>query len=120
MAMAMERGEGDFRERAKRAKKVIKEIVHHKTANGGHIFTHHFEPNMESPMMSHEPEHHAFGKEDGEKIMAHFQKAAQVKMPKAVEADASGDGDKEDDNAMDGGEKGEEDEENQYKGENLD
>lgn len=59
--------------KGKESKREIRKIEHERSANGGHVFTHHME-NAEGSY--HEPEMHAFGKEEGREALAHFAEHA--------------------------------------------
>ena len=52
--------------------------------NGGHVFTHRMESEDGH---FHEPETHAFGKEQGKEALAHFAKHAGIKMGKGPDGD---------------------------------
>lgn len=71
MGSMMERGKSEFRGKARRK---VKEISIHKAKNRGRIVTHHFEPDPDHPMLTPEPEHHAFGSSEMERkrLAAHL------------------------------------------------
>lgn len=59
-----------------RGRKKLHHIEIHPAKNGGHMVQHHYHHDM----TYHEPEHHVFGPEQGEEMMAHVMKHAKVKM----------------------------------------
>lgn len=69
----------------KKGPKVLREISHERSANGGHVFTHGFKNDGPGPY--HESETHTFGADEGEKAVAHFAQHAGIK------SEPEGDGD---------------------------
>lgn len=66
MGSMMRRGDSQFREQSQ-ARRKFKEISIHKAKNRGRIVTHHFETDPDHPMLTPEPEHHAFGSSEEER-----------------------------------------------------
>lgn len=56
--------------KAKKTPKVLERMEIKPKLGGGHIITHHYSGYQ------HEPKAHSFGKDDGEKAMAHIAKHA--------------------------------------------
>lgn len=67
--------------------KTLDRMGHKRSANGGHVFTHHY--NNDGPTMGiyHEPEEFTFGADEGGKALAHFTKHAGIKMGKGKKKD---------------------------------
>lgn len=57
---------GPMRGRDKKPKKELDHLRVRKADNGGHIVEHHFSH------FEHDPEHHAFGKDEGPEMMDHI------------------------------------------------
>lgn len=54
--------------------KVLKRMEIEPKLGGGHIITHHYSSYQ------HEPKAHSFGKDDGERAMAHIAKHAGLQI----------------------------------------
>lgn len=79
----MANGMPHARERGKEPKQLDHLRVK-RGINGGHIVEHHFAP--EPYQTEHKPEIHPFGKEEGDKMLAHVAKHAGVEGYESGEA----------------------------------
>ena len=67
-------GGTDFRSPERRPAKVLESIRIKGAVNGGHVIEHHF------TSYEHQPESHAFGKDQGEEALEHIGKHMGMKL----------------------------------------
>jgi hypothetical protein len=67
--------------------KKLRHLLVKEGEDGGHVVEHHYH---ESGMVYHKPKEYAFGKDEGEDVMAHIAKHAHIRHASKAEEKAEG------------------------------